>query len=365
MPSTRRPDTDNAVVVNGIRKTFGSVVALRDISFEVGQGEVLGLLGPNGAGKTTMVDILSTLTRPDRGRAQVAGHDVMSDPAGVRRSIMLTGQHVALDDMLTGRENLLMFGRLQGLKKKAARARAEELLDQFDLVDAAARPVSTYSGGMRRRIDIACGLVVRPQVVFLDEPTTGLDPRSRQSIWDLVGDFKQAGIATLLTTQYLEEADVLSDRIIVIDHGAIIAEGTADELKERTGGTYCEIVPRHLNDLPAMAEALSSLLPDENRAALTAASDRIAMPAPDGPNTLVQAVRRLGEANIELLDVALRRPSLDEVFLALTTDSVAPEALNGFPVAGQPVAPAVSGRNGGGKHRRDNQASLPVTDVMS
>ena len=223
-----------------------------------GSGEVLGLLGPNGAGKTTMVDILSTLTRPDRGRAQVAGHDVMSDPAGVRRSIMLTGQHVALDDMLTGRENLLMFGRLQGLKKKAARARAEELLDQFDLVDAAARLVSTYSGGMRRRIDIACGLVVRPQVVFLDEPTTGLDPRSRQSIWDLVGDFKQAGIATLLTTQYLEEADVLSDRIIVIDHGTIIAEGTADELKERTGGTYCEIVPRHLNDLPAMVEALSS-----------------------------------------------------------------------------------------------------------
>ena len=366
MPSTPRYDTEKAVVVNGIRKTFGSVVALRDISFEVEQGEVLGLLGPNGAGKTTMVDILSTLTRPDRGRAQVAGHDVMSDPAGVRRSIMLTGQHVALDDMLTGRENLLMFGRLQGLKKKAARARAEELLDQFDLVDAAARLVSTYSGGMRRRIDIACGLVVRPQVVFLDEPTTGLDPRSRQSIWDLVGDFKQAGIATLLTTQYLEEADVLSDRIIVIDHGTIIAEGTADELKERTGGTYCEIVPRHVNDLPAMVEALSSLLPQENRAALTSAADRIAMPAPDGPATLARALSRLDAANIELLDIALRRPSLDEVFLALTTDSVAPQAPNGFPIGGQPVAAAVQGRNGsgGGRHRRDDQASLRVTDVM-
>ena len=294
------PSTDKAVIVDGIRKTFGSVVALRDISFEVGRGEVLGLLGPNGAGKTTTVDILSTLTAPDRGHAVVAGHDVLSDPAGVRRSIMLTGQQVALDDMLTGRENLVMFGRLQGLKKSDARSRAKDLLDQFDLVDAADRCVSTYSGGMRRRIDIACGLVVRPEVVFLDEPTTGLDPRSRQSIWELVSDFKEAGIATLLTTQYLEEADALSDRIIVIDHGTIIAEGTADELKERTGATYCEIVPRHLKDLPAMAEALGSLLPEKYRAALTPASDRIAMPAPDGPNTLVQALLRLNAANIEL-----------------------------------------------------------------
>jgi ABC-2 type transport system ATP-binding protein len=310
-----------AVVVDGIRKTFGSVVALRDISFDVGRGEVLGLLGPNGAGKTTAVDILSTLTRPDRGYAEVAGHDVLSDPAGVRRSIMLTGQQVALDDMLTGRENLVMFGRLQGLKKFQARSRAKELLDHFDLADAADRRVSTYSGGMCRRIDIACGLVVRPEVVFLDEPTTGLDPRSRQSIWDLVSDFKGAGIATLLTTQYLEEADALSDRIIVIDHGTIIAEGTADELKERTGATYCEIVPRDLKDLPAMAVALGALLPENNRAALTPASDRIAMPAPDGPNTLVQALWQLGAVNIELLDIALRRPSLDEVFLALTTET--------------------------------------------
>ena len=295
------PSSDKAVIVDGIRKTFGSVVAVRDISFEVGRGEVLALLGPNGAGKTTTVDILSTLTRPDHGHAVVAGHDVLSDPAGVRRSIMLTGQHVALDDMLTGRENLVMFGRLQGLKKSHARSRAKELLDQFDLVDAADRRVSTYSGGMRRRIDIACGLVVRPEVVFLDEPTTGLDPRSRQSIWELVSDFKEAGIATLLTTQYLEEADALSDRIIVIDHGTIIAEGTADELKERTGATYCEIVPRHLKDLPAVVAALGSLLPEKNRAALTPASDRIAMPAPDGPNTLVRALYQLNAANIELL----------------------------------------------------------------
>jgi len=219
--------SDKGVVVSGIGKSFGSVVALRDVSFEVDRGEVVALLGPNGAGKTTMVDILSTLTRPDHGRAVVAGHDVVSDPAGVRRAIMLTGQQVALDDMLTGRENLVMFGRLYGLGRSAARARAEVLLREFDLTDAASRRVSTYSGGMRRRIDIACGLVVRPEVVFLDEPTTGLDPRSRQNIWDLVGQFKTAGIATLLTTQYLEEADALSDRIVVIDHGTVIAEGTA------------------------------------------------------------------------------------------------------------------------------------------
>jgi ABC-2 type transport system ATP-binding protein len=315
------PNTDNAVVVDGIRKTFGSVVALADISFKVGRGEVLGLLGPNGAGKTTTVDILATLTRPDRGHAEVAGHDVISDPAGVRRSIMLTGQQVALDEMLTGRESLVMFGRLEGLKKSEARSRAKDLLDQFDLVDAADRRVSTYSGGMRRRIDLACGLVVRPEVAFLDEPTTGLDPRSRQSIWDLVSDFKKAGIATLLTTQYLEEADVLSDRIIVIDHGKIIAEGTADELKERAGGTYCEIVPRDLKDLTAVAEALGSLLPEKNRAALTTGSDRVAMPAPDGANTLAQALYQLNAAKIELLDIALRRPSLDEVFFALTTEN--------------------------------------------
>ncbi|WP_111508801.1 ATP-binding cassette domain-containing protein [Mycobacterium kyogaense] len=312
--------SDKAVVVAGIRKSFGSVVALRDVSFEVGRGEVLGLLGPNGAGKTTTVNILSTLITPDSGRALIAGHDVVADPAGVRRSLMLTGQYAALDDMLTGRENLLMFGRLQGLKKKVAKERALELLEQFDLVEAADRPVSTYSGGMKRRIDIACGLVVRPEVVFLDEPTTGLDPRSRQAIWELVTDFKEAGIATLLTTQYLEEADLLSDRIIVIDKGTVIAEGTADQLKERTGGTYCEIVPRHIQDLPEVVRVLGPLLPQANRAALTETSDRISMPAPEGPRTLMAALTKLNEADIELMDIALRRPSLDEVFLALTGD---------------------------------------------
>lgn len=312
--------SEKAVVVSGVKKSFGSVQALRDVSFEVARGEVLGLLGPNGAGKTTTVNILSTLTKLDEGFALVAGHDVSRNPAGVRRSIMLTGQYAALDDMLTARENLVMFGRLQGLRKSEAKSRAKELLDQFDLSDAGDRTVGTFSGGMRRRIDIACGLVVRPEVVFLDEPTTGLDPRSRQAIWELVTDFKEAGIATLLTTQYLEEADLLSDRIVVIDKGTVIADGTADQLKERTGGTYCEIVPRNLEDIPSMLRALGSLLPEKNRAALSEASDRLAMPAPDGPNTLMEALNLLQAANIELVDIALRRPSLDEVFLALTSD---------------------------------------------
>jgi ABC-2 type transport system ATP-binding protein len=312
--------SEKGVHVEGIGKSFGSVAALRNISFDVGRGEVVALLGPNGAGKTTTVEILSTLTTPDRGRATVAGHDVVGDPAMVRRAIMLTGQHVALDDMLTGYENLVMFGRLQGLKKSEAKARARELLREFDLEQAAGRRVGTYSGGMRRRVDIACGLVVRPEVVFLDEPTTGLDPRSRQAVFELVTTFKDAGIATLLTTQYLEEADVLSDRIVVVDHGTVVAQGTADELKERTGGTYCEMVPRNLTDLHAMADALGSLLPAASRAAIAPDADRITIPAPDGPNTLSAALGRLNSARIELADIVLRKPSLDDVFLSLTAD---------------------------------------------
>lgn len=309
------------VDVEGIGKSFGSVTALREISFDVRPGEVVALLGPNGSGKTTTVEILATLSKPDRGHARVAGCDVVTDSASVRRSIMLTSQHVALDDLLTGYENLVMFGRLHGLAKSAARERARELLKEFDLEEAADRRVGTYSGGMRRRIDIACGLVVRPQVVFLDEPTTGLDPRSRQAIWALIETFKEAGIATLLTTQYLEEADALSDRIILLDGGRIVAQGTADDLKERIGGTLCEFIPKNASDVDAVVEALGSLLPETSLAALTAESDRVAMPAPDGLSTLAVALARLNAANIDIADIAMRKPSLDEVFLSLTGTS--------------------------------------------
>ncbi|SDE31833.1 ATP-binding cassette domain-containing protein [Rhodococcus tukisamuensis] len=310
------PSPHSAVLVEGIRKSFGDVKALQGVSFEVPRGTVLGILGPNGAGKTTTVNVLSTLLRPDSGRALVAGHDVATQGASVRRSIMMTGQYAALDESLNGRENLILFGRLMGLNRQAAKSRAEELLNQFDLVYAAERKVSGYSGGMRRRVDIACGLVTRPEVVFLDEPTTGLDPRSRQGVWTLVQDLKNEGITVLLTTQYLEEADVLSDNIVVIDKGTVIAEGTADQLKERTGGSFCEVVPMRLEDLPRVYAVLTSLAPPEY--ITETGHDRLSIPAQYGAQTLAEALRRLDIARIPLADIALRRPSLDDVFLALT-----------------------------------------------
>ncbi|MFE3756836.1 ATP-binding cassette domain-containing protein [Nocardia tengchongensis] len=324
MPSLDRPEPvapdDPAVYVEDVRKSFGEVHALQGISFTAARGQVLGILGPNGAGKTTMVKILSTLLRPDSGIARVAGHEVRADPAAVRRSIMMTGQYAALDENLSGRENLELFGRLMGLPRKAARQRADTLLEEFDLTGAGRRAVRHYSGGMRRRVDIACGLVVRPEVVFLDEPTTGLDPRSRQGVWDLVTALKNQGITVLLTTQYLEEADVLSDNIIVIDKGTVIAEGTADVLKEKTGGSYCEVVPLDPTQLSKVADALGDLVPAAVRADI-AGGDRLSIPAPDGAGTLSEALRRLDSAGVELADIGLRRPSLDDVFLTLTGHS--------------------------------------------
>ncbi|MBO0852680.1 MAG: ATP-binding cassette domain-containing protein [Nocardia sp.] len=310
-----------AVVVEDVRKSFGEVEALRGISFRAARGTVLGILGPNGAGKTTTVKILSTLLRADSGTASIAGHDVRTDAAGVRRSIMMTGQYAALDENLSGRENLELFGRLMGLSKQDARRRGERLLEEFDLVAAGKRAVREYSGGMRRRVDIACGLVVRPEVVFLDEPTTGLDPRSRQGVWDLVNALKDQGITVLLTTQYLEEADVLSDNIIVIDQGTVIAEGTADELKAKTGGSYCEVVPLDPGEVPAAITALGDLVPTSLRAKF---ENTISIPAPEGPSTLTEAVRRLDAAGVALADIALRRPSLDDVFLSITGHSGGP-----------------------------------------
>lgn len=307
---------DAAVLVEDVRKSFKDVHALQGISFAAERGTVLGILGPNGAGKTTTVKILSTLLRPTSGRATVAGHDVRTEGAAVRRSIMMTGQYAALDEAMSGRENLELFARLMGLSRKNAKVRADELLEEFDLVEAGRRRVLDYSGGMRRRVDLACGLVVRPEVVFLDEPTTGLDPRSRQGVWSLVTALKNQGITVLLTTQYLEEADVLSDNIIVIDKGTVIAEGTADELKARTGGSHCEVVPARADQVGATVRALGNLVPAGLH--VEPGADRVSIPAPDGPGTLAEALRRLDVAGIELDDIALRRPSLDDVFLSIT-----------------------------------------------
>ncbi|ASR04568.1 Doxorubicin resistance ATP-binding protein DrrA [Gordonia rubripertincta] len=304
-----------AIEVNNLQKSFKDTLAVKDVSFSVPAGSIVALLGPNGAGKTTTVNMLCTLLKPDGGSATVNGHDVVADSAAVRRSIMLTGQFAALDESLTGRENLVLFGRLLGLSKSAAKARATELLATFGLTDAAGKRVGQYSGGMRRRIDIACGLVTSPKVVFLDEPTTGLDPRSRLEVWSLVGRLRDEGVTILLTTQYLEEADVLSDNIVVIDKGRVIAQGTADELKEATGAAYCEVTPAHAADLPRLLEVLSDLISD---ASAHTDDHAVSVPAPRGTETLVEVIRRTTEAGIQLSDVAMRRPSLDEVFLALT-----------------------------------------------
>ena len=298
-----------------VAKTFGgSVPALRDVSFFVPTGSVCALLGHNGAGKTTTVNILSTLIRPSSGQALVAGYDVAREPAKVRQSIGVTGQDAALDIRMTGRENLVLFGRLRGLSRAQARARADELIDQFDMGHAADRLVNGYSGGMRRRIDIAVSLVVPPKVLFLDEPTTGLDPRSRRDVWNLVSSMKAEGITVLLTTQYLEEADVLSDSIVILNAGQIVARGTSDELKQQTGSSYCEMRPVNVDDLQRIAEALSDFAEIE----VDTDVNTVAVPAPQGVTTLAEVFRRMDELGIELLDISLRRPSLDEVFLHLT-----------------------------------------------
>ncbi|WP_459973879.1 ATP-binding cassette domain-containing protein [Mycobacterium sp. MUNTM1] len=309
-----------AIEVVGLTKTFGrNTLALNGIDFSVPAGTVCGVLGHNGAGKTTTINILSTLIRPSSGRASVAGYDIIRQPSEVRSSIGMAGQFTGMDPMLTGRENLVLFGRLRGLNRKRAKARAGELLEQFDLVAAADRRLSTYSGGMFRRVDLASALVVPPQVLFLDEPTTGLDPRSRRDVWALVSSLTVQGITVLLTTQYLEEADVLSDSIVVIDHGQVIARGTSEELKRAVGTSYCQVTPANPADLAQVAAALNGLEGVE----IDGDTNSVAVFAPDGVATLVEVFRRVDALGLELADISLRKPSLDEAFLHLTERTAA------------------------------------------
>jgi ABC-2 type transport system ATP-binding protein len=304
---------DPIITVDEVTKQFrDGTRALDGLSLTIPRGVIYGLLGPNGAGKTTLIRILATLLRPDSGTARVAGYDVARQPAAVRDRIGLAGQFAAVDDHLTGRENITMIGRLYGLSRRDANARSEQVLQRIHLDEAADRQVKTYSGGMRRRIDLAASLIGRPQVLFLDEPTTGVDPASRQDLWQLVRDLATEGTTVLLTTQYLDEADQLADRIAVVDHGRLLTEGTTTELKDRTGGAVVELeVPAGQRE--ATLTALGSLA-----AQLAADRDRIVLPAPHGPLTLRHALRLLDQADITPTDVGLHRPTLDDVFLTLT-----------------------------------------------
>ncbi|GAA4390683.1 daunorubicin resistance protein DrrA family ABC transporter ATP-binding protein [Actinomadura verrucosospora] len=305
-----------AVVAEGLRKRYGGTEALAGLNLRVPAGTVHGLLGPNGAGKTTAVRILTTLARPDGGVARVAGHDVVRDAVEVRRRIGLVGQHAAVDEVLGGRQNLVMFGRLHHLGAARARRRADELLERFRLTDAAAKPAGEYSGGMRRRLDLAASMILAPPVLFLDEPTTGLDPRSRGEVWDAIRDLVDGGTTVLLTTQYLEEADRLASGVSVIDHGRVIAEGAPDELKARLGGDRVEVVVDDPGDLAAAAEIVGRVANGE--ADVDAEALRVGAPVSGRAAALTEAVRALDEAGVAVADIGLRRPTLDEVFLHLT-----------------------------------------------
>jgi ABC-2 type transport system ATP-binding protein len=306
----------DAITAEGLVKKYGKVTALDGVDLAVPSGTVMALLGPNGAGKTTAVRVFTTLLVPDAGRAQVAGLDVVHDARVLRSRIGASGQYAAVDEYLTGFENLEMVGRLYHLGARRSKARARELLEQFDLVEAGDRPVKGYSGGMRRRLDLAGALVAEPEVLFLDEPTTGLDPRARLALWDVIDNLVAKGTTLLLTTQYMEEAERLADQIAVIDHGSVIARGTADELKDRVGGERIELSVREGIDLSVVRDELASLaagdiLVEEN-------VRRVTVPVTGGADALVEALGRLSNRGVKVFDVGLRRPTLDDVFLTLT-----------------------------------------------
>ncbi len=306
-----------SVIADDLVKTYrdGEVKALDHLSLDVEEGTVLSILGPNGAGKTTTVRILATLLKPDSGHAMVGGIDVIKHPEKVREIIGLSGQYAAVDEILTGWDNLVMFGQLYHLGKKASVARAEELLERFSLTESAKRPIKTYSGGMRRRLDLAASLIVKPKVLFLDEPTTGLDPRGRLEMWSVIEELVKGGVTLLLTTQYLEEADQLADEIAVIDHGKVIARGTSDVLKKQVGGERLEIVVDS-SDISATMDIVAKI--SGNKASLDEGLRMISAPVSTGATALIDTLRAMDGAGIHPLDVGLKRPSLDDVFLSLT-----------------------------------------------
>ena len=321
------------IEVEGLHKAFGETRALDGVDLCVPAATVLGLLGPNGAGKTTLVKVLATLLEPDAGWARVGGRDVVREPTAVRSMIGLAGQYAAVDEVLTGRENLELVGRLYRLSAPEARRRAEAALEQLSLTDAADRPVRTYSGGMRRRLDLGASLVGRPRILILDEPTTGLDPRTRVELWAFIQQLVRDGTTVLLTTQYLEEADELAESIVVIDHGRVIARGTSDELKSQLGGDVLEVGVEEVGDVDRALIALGAL--GAEHAQVDRGSRHLSIPTAAGAGALVEAVRALDEAEIPIADLALRRPSLDDVFLALTGRKTTEDD-----VAGSPPAPA-------------------------
>jgi ABC-2 type transport system ATP-binding protein len=320
------PKNRPAILAEGLRKSYGKTRALDGLDLRVEEGTVMGLLGPNGAGKTTAVRILSTLLMPDAGTAEVVGLDVVRQAGELRSRIGLTGQYAAVDEYLTGRENLEMVGRLYHLPKKVARRRADELLERFDLVDAASRLAKTYSGGMRRRLDLAASLVLSPPVLFLDEPTTGLDPRSRIAMWDIIGELVSGGTTLLLTTQYLDEADRLADRIAVVDAGRVIAEGTSGGLKARVGGERLEVTVARGDGLGEAARVLERHAHGDGGVRVDAERGYVGATVAGGAGLLADVVRDLDAAGVQVDELGLHRPTLDDVFLTLTGHAAEPEA---------------------------------------